>query len=312
MVTVVVMLSVLGLPSLPHSSINLSQRLAYNTMCGVFGASICYCTGVVVLFMRRFRGMLATGLAWTASMLIAAVPCTAIAHVAQDLLFGYRADLVGHYLEVATVLVAWTIPFYGVLCQYARFRDQPVTATPPNPALQEAVSPGRTGREGARTPGMAAPGADDRQAAARYPKLDAARAEPQNRFLRRLSPSLSGALIYVKTNGHYIDVHTTQATSSVLMRFADAIDELGGIGMRVHRSYWVAHDQVTGWPTRNQRAMVRITGHGDVPVSRTYLTAVRAAYQRLSVESDGQASAADELPRSSPGRELPVPVSNRP
>ena len=311
-VTVVVMLAALAAPAFPNKSITLSQRLFYNALCGVIGASVCYCAGVVVLFMQRFRGTLETGVAWTAAMLVAAVPCTAVAHVAQLHLFSHHADLAGHYLVVATVLIAWSVPFFLALSQYAKYRDRPVTAVPREYARREAPSPAQIAMSGpVDPPRMAERGADGQQAAVRSPNPGAARAEPQHRFLRRLAPMLSGELIYVKTNGHYIDVHTTLATSSVLMRFADAIDELGGIGMRVHRSYWVAHDQVKGWLPGNQRSLVRLTGDRHVPVSRTYLNAVRAAYRRLSEEPAGKTSAGAEIPLRGPRHDLSVPASNR-
>ena len=64
----------------------------------------------------------------------------------------------------------------------------------------------------------------------------------------------------------------------VLMRFVDAVGELDGAGgLRVHRSYWVASNHVEGTARRNGRTTLRLTGGHEVPVSRTYMAAVRAA-----------------------------------
>ena len=81
--------------------------------------------------------------------------------------------------------------------------------------------------------------------------------------------------------------------------------------MRVHCSYWVAHDQVKGWLPGNQRSLVRLTGDRHVPVSRTFLNAVRAAYRRRTDEPASQTSVGAECPLASPGHDLSVPISNR-
>ena len=66
------------------------------------------------------------------------------------------------------------------------------------------------------------------------------------------------------------------------MRFADAVTELGDLGMQVHRSYWVAHRHITGIFRRDERTMVRVTGGHELPVSRTHLSAVRACIPQVA------------------------------
>ena len=62
------------------------------------------------------------------------------------------------------------------------------------------------------------------------------------------------------------------------MRFVDAVAELDGAGgLRVHRSYWVARHHVEGAARQDGRTTLRLTGGHEVPVSRTYMAAVRAA-----------------------------------
>ena len=64
----------------------------------------------------------------------------------------------------------------------------------------------------------------------------------------------------------------------VLMHFVDAVAELDGAGgLRVHRTYWVASRHVTGAARRHGRTTLRLTGGHEVPVSRTYMAAARAA-----------------------------------
>ena len=85
-------------------------------------------------------------------------------------------------------------------------------------------------------------------------------------------------LVYLRMADHYVEAFTTEGSDLVLMRFADAVAELEGAnGMRVHRSYWVARAHVTGAERINGRPALCLTGGHKVPVSRTYLPAVRAA-----------------------------------
>ena len=62
------------------------------------------------------------------------------------------------------------------------------------------------------------------------------------------------------------------------MRLNDAIAELDGVeGMRVHRSWWVAMDAVTGTLRRGRGTALLLSNGTEVPVSRSYADAVRSA-----------------------------------
>jgi DNA-binding LytR/AlgR family response regulator len=67
------------------------------------------------------------------------------------------------------------------------------------------------------------------------------------------------------------------------MRFADAVAELEGAGMQVHRSFWVAYRHITAIEQREGRIVVCLTGGEVVPVSRTFIAAVRAAASRETI-----------------------------
>ena len=95
------------------------------------------------------------------------------------------------------------------------------------------------------------------------------------RFLDRLPEEVGRDVVYLKVNGHYINVLTTAGSAAVLMRLADAVAELGDLGLQVHRSFWVAKRHVTGVFRREGRTVVQVTGGTEVPVSRTFLAAVR-------------------------------------
>ncbi len=100
--------------------------------------------------------------------------------------------------------------------------------------------------------------------------------EQPPKFLERLPPKLGRDVIYLNVSGHYVNAVTTEGAGVILMRFADAVAELGDVGIQVHRSYWVAHRHITGIFRRDERTMVRVTGGHELPVSRTHLSAVSA------------------------------------
>ena len=65
------------------------------------------------------------------------------------------------------------------------------------------------------------------------------------------------------------------------MRFADAVAELSDHGLQVHRSYWAARRYLKRLVQKNGRTVLRLTNGQESPVSRTYLTAVRAAVREV-------------------------------
>ena len=98
---------------------------------------------------------------------------------------------------------------------------------------------------------------------------------PSGRFLDRLPEEVGRDVVYLTVNGHYINVVTTAGSAAVLMRLADAVAELGDLGLQVHRSFWVANRHVTEVVRREGRTVLQVTGGTEVPVSRTFLAAVR-------------------------------------
>ena len=94
--------------------------------------------------------------------------------------------------------------------------------------------------------------------------------------MHRLPAKLGTGLLYIEAEDHYLRVHTDLGNDLLLLRMSDAVAELDPtIGRQVHRSYWVAQRAVAsvqrdGYRTR----LVLVTGK-QIPVSRTYLPALR-------------------------------------
>ncbi|HEX9955486.1 MAG TPA: LytTR family DNA-binding domain-containing protein [Allosphingosinicella sp.] len=96
-------------------------------------------------------------------------------------------------------------------------------------------------------------------------------------FLRRLPPALGRDLLLLEMQDHYVRAETALGSTLLLMRFRDAVEELGPSGMQVHRSWWVAFAAMEALEREGRSARLRLKGGGTVPVSRTCVPAVRAA-----------------------------------
>lgn len=91
------------------------------------------------------------------------------------------------------------------------------------------------------------------------------------RVVQRLDPELHGRLIAMSVRDHYVDVYTSQGKGSLLMRFADAMDETGEVeGVQIHRSHWVSWGAIKGVEREAGRIWVRLCPELRLPVSRTH------------------------------------------
>lgn len=103
------------------------------------------------------------------------------------------------------------------------------------------------------------------------------RGPEDNPFLRRLPPALGSELLSLQMQDHYVEARTAVGSALILMRFRDAIAELGGCGIQVHRSWWAAFDAMEGLERDGRSARLRLRGGYSLPVSRACLPAVRDA-----------------------------------
>ena len=107
------------------------------------------------------------------------------------------------------------------------------------------------------------------------PEIPAASA---NSFAKRIPAHLGSDLLALGAEDHYLRVLTPLGSDLILMRLSDALGELGPeAGLQVHRSWWVAKDAVRELRRDGARTVLVLCNGLEVPVSRTYLAAVRAA-----------------------------------
>jgi len=97
-------------------------------------------------------------------------------------------------------------------------------------------------------------------------------------ILARLPLDRRGALVALSVQDHYVEVITTRGRALVLMRLSDAIAETAPApGLQVHRSHWVATDQVRAARRDGARAVLTMADGQDIPVSRSRVAAVKEA-----------------------------------
>lgn len=97
-------------------------------------------------------------------------------------------------------------------------------------------------------------------------------------FLDRIPAWLGRDLLALSAEDHYLRLHTALGSDLILCRLGEAEDALAAVpGLRVHRSWWVALAGVRGTRKVGEKQFLIMANGLEVPVSRSYLLAARAA-----------------------------------
>ena len=256
------------------------QRSVYFAVVTAFSFPLHYSLMTLALYYTRFQPPLASTVAVAATAAVVSVPTTATSYLYPMLFFpGYQLPgFATLYVTVAVTAVSASVLFnYVIFQRIGDIRGAGAGPTRSRFRGSQGVTIGIADRSGESAPNRSE---DEPPAIPAPPALEPPAnpaGTPVRPFFDRLPAEMGYEIIYVKTEGHYLRVYTKAGTSRLLLRFADAVAELSNLGMQVHRSYWVALDQVVGLVKRDNRMMLRLTGNYEVPVSRTYVRAVRAA-----------------------------------
>ena len=283
-VVLVALFAVSG-PRSTAETLNIWERIGYFASV----AALCWPSGhgfaaMLLHYVRRRSWAQLTTVTLVAG-LVAAANLAAVAYGLFRLFVPhYAGDLRWSvfYLLAAVVTVPYVALIYFLAFQRAGLRPAVAgaaaeghTASAPAGAVASASGGGTTMSSEAHREDSAA----ERESTQVTPSPAAAAqaGSPQARFLDRLPAALGRDVVYLKVRSHYVNVVTTAGSGALLMRFADAVADLGDQGMQVHRSYWVARRHVLGIERRAERTVLLLTGGDEVPVSRTYLAVVREA-----------------------------------
>ena len=91
-------------------------------------------------------------------------------------------------------------------------------------------------------------------------------------LMDRLPAHIRGEIVCLQVEDHYVRVYSRLGSAMILMRFSDALRGLDHLkGSKVHRSWWVADDAVTGFRKMGRTAQLTLSNGTSVPVSQPYL-----------------------------------------
>ncbi|NTE35030.1 LytTR family DNA-binding domain-containing protein [Agrobacterium tumefaciens] len=98
-------------------------------------------------------------------------------------------------------------------------------------------------------------------------------------LLERLPPQKRGELLRLSVQDHYTEIVTTRGHQLVLLRFSDALKEIGQTeGLQVHRSHWIADADAVSLRKQAGRLHVITRDGTEIPVSRSYSAVVQARF----------------------------------
>jgi hypothetical protein len=182
---------------------------------------------------------------------LAAVPATGVVALANGLSgIGWPDNVAVLFGRVLLLLAAIALPVYTWEDMQERIAAKPDSAPPEDDS--SGAAPSETEN---RQPG----------------------GDGLSLFAARLSAPLGGRLLCLEMQDHYLKVHHSGGSEMILCRMEDAARELDGLGRRVHRSWWVAEDTVSGIEREGQRTFLRLTDDRRVPVGRSFRPDLRAA-----------------------------------
>lgn len=111
------------------------------------------------------------------------------------------------------------------------------------------------------------------------PISDATEERAEVLLLRRLKPENRGPILHMTVADHYTEVTTSRGRELVLLRFSDALEELGATaGLQVHRSHFVADVHVDRLLRSEGRLAILMKDGREIPVSRSRTEAVRSRW----------------------------------
>ena len=283
-------------------TLSLTQHVGGSAAFGVFALLICYAGGFLALYAAQMRPWYQAMLALAGMELILAVPVAANVYAAYAIVHGGRTPdigVLGLYVTIAAHTLAGAAATLPVLMlrvsrgrllatganeksrspDAAPWRDHATdlgtcsegsAATSVGPRRRSAIPAGMVDASGRREA--------DSQPDDRDESCELKPAQAHTAASKPLQDRLDGTLddiVYLRVSGHYLEVVTESASMVFLKRLSDAVAELGDRGMQTHRSYWVAYRYVSRLRRRDHSMVLRLANNHEIPVSRSFLPAVR-------------------------------------
>lgn len=238
------------------------------------------CIAVAVWLLARLRMHLTPWVFVLVSGLLAAVGLS-LAALGLEVLFGVQDNDPGDAVVLQSwgffglwldefgglappFVLAWVLVNLPRLTRLGVSNASPsVTSASPAMAEPEPAAPEEQPRETAGR-GVAQPGV----------------AGPAGGLLDQLPEALGTDVVLLSSDLHYLHVHTPRGRTMLLYNLSDAEAELGGRGIRVHRSHWVADRHVLGLRRKGSHLVCQLAGNLEAPVSRRRQAEVVARFGR--------------------------------
>jgi hypothetical protein len=101
---------------------------------------------------------------------------------------------------------------------------------------------------------------------------------PTVEMLNRRPDNLTGTILCMQMEDHYLRVYGENGEGIVLHRMADAAKELNqSDGMQIHRSWWVARHAIANKHSANRRSELELTNGLRVPIGRSFRSKLKEA-----------------------------------
>lgn len=95
-------------------------------------------------------------------------------------------------------------------------------------------------------------------------------------WLDRLPPALGRNLVLLQAQDHYLRAETSHGETLLRGTLGEAEEALGDVGIRVHRSWWVARSAIQTYRYRKGAPVLVLKTGQSVPVGRHYRRRVMA------------------------------------
>ena len=289
---IVAVFTIIG-PVSTYETLSPLRRLGYWSLCYFVAWPVFFCMAVVTLYLLRDKSPRTAFLSLGGMALVAAVPATGIVLSIEEFMRpAYPAGFRTMYPKVVAMMLPATVLVHLIVLQRLRLDGtRPAALRSAFPKLGDDAGNDSHGRCSPTSQAAAATPAPEPGTAA-SPRVSEHVPQPAHHgaappatkprsVFDRLPRRLGTDLIYLTVDDHYVKAHTSAGSAIVLMRFADATAELGDHGLQVHRSYWVARRYLQRLVRKDGRTVLRLSNGQEIPVSRTYLTAVRAAVREV-------------------------------
>ncbi|MFT6102540.1 MAG: hypothetical protein ACJA0C_000133 [Candidatus Endobugula sp.] len=101
-------------------------------------------------------------------------------------------------------------------------------------------------------------------------------------FMNKLSDSMATKPLLLQAQEHYLRVTTEFGSELILYKFGQAVREIPeSFGVQVHRSFWIAKQNITGWCATEGGIKVSVHHGAPVPVSRRFEQMVKQQFPEI-------------------------------